>query len=181
MARALRVHCPGGTYHVSARGTGPSTIFVDDLDRRIFLELVARVIRPRGWACQAYCLMGTHYHLLVQTPNDDISVGMQRINGAYAQGFNRRHARIGALFQSRFHSLLVQSEGHALELARYIALNPVRAGLCRKAEEWPWGSYAVVAGALCTPTVFQRQTFVGHFGSARRLKAFVEDRAVDTS
>ena len=100
----------GGVYHVTARGTGPISIYRDDVDRRCCMRRLATVERRFAWIRRALCLMGTHYHLLVETPEPNLSIGMHQLNGLYAQLFNRRHGRVGTLFQSRFHATLVESE-----------------------------------------------------------------------
>jgi hypothetical protein len=100
-----------------------------------------------AWRLYAYCLMKTHYHLLLETPKADLADGMRRLNSLYAMSFNRRHQRVGHLFQGRYHSVVIQTESHLLEVLRYIALNPVRAGKCARPVEWRWGSYnATVEG-----------------------------------
>ena len=145
MARPLRLQLPGAIYHVTSRGTGPCVIFRDDTDREIFLRRLRRAVSQCGWRCHAYCLMATHYHLLVETPTANLAVGMKLINSGYAQGFNRRHKRVGALFQGRYHSVVIESERQFHTTMLYISLNPVRAGLCAQPEDWPW-SGAVVKG-----------------------------------
>src|SRR5271156_46599 len=142
MPRRPRIQAPGASYHVTARGNDRTVIFGDDQDRQVFLGMLARVVDVRGWACHAYCLMGTHFHLLLTTPQASLALGLQWLNGACAQAFNARRDRSGHLFQGRYPPALVESDGHLLELYRYIALNPVRAGVCERATEWMWGSFA---------------------------------------
>ena len=113
--------------------------------------MLGRVVSGYGWECHAYCLMGTHFHLLVTTPHPNLAAGMQRLKGAYAQAFNHGRRRSGHLFQGRYHAVLVESDGHLLELYRYIALNPVRAGLCDRAIDWSWGSYPAAVGTAPRP------------------------------
>lgn len=138
MARPLRVQLPGAIYHVTSRGTGPCVIFHDDRDRTAFVGRLRSVVDRCRWNCHAYCLMATHYHLLLETPVANLAIGMQLLNGSYAQGFNRRHGRVGALLQGRYHSKLIETERHFHQATLYIALNPVRAGLCAEPEDWPW-------------------------------------------
>jgi putative transposase len=138
MGRSHRILVPGGVYHVTARGTGPIDIYRDDVDRRCFMRRLATVERRFAWIRRALCLMGTHYHLLVETPEPNLSNGMHQLNGLYARLFNTRHGRVGALFQSRFHATLVETEEHLETAAHYIAANPVRAGLCAHPDDWPW-------------------------------------------
>jgi REP-associated tyrosine transposase len=107
---------------------------------------LGRVVKRFEWRCHTYCLMPNHYHLLVETPAPNLSAGMQRLNGEYAQWFNEVHGVSGHVFERRFFSRLVESTYDLLELARYIALNPVRGGLCPDASGWRWSSYAALAG-----------------------------------
>ena len=151
MARAHRLQAAGLTYHVTARGNRGDPIFTDDFDRQRFLGLVAHVVRKFEWACHAYCLMTTHYHLMVTTTNANIGRGMHVLNGRYAQSLNRRHRLSGHVFEDRYHSVVVERNSHVLELVRYIALNPVRAGLCANPEEWRWSSYASAIGLRNAP------------------------------
>jgi REP element-mobilizing transposase RayT len=132
VVRPLRLLIPEGIYHVTSRGNARGTVFRDDLDRVAFLELLALVVDRFGWICHAYCLMGNHYHLLVQTPQPNLSSGMRQLNGVYAQRFNRRQRRVGHLFQARFGAKLVEKEASFLGTARYLVLNPVRAAIVER-------------------------------------------------
>ena len=140
MARLPRYRFPEeGVYHVTVRGTGPIAIFRDDHDRFALLTRLAEVIPRQHWVCHVYCLMTTHYHLVVGSKLVDLSAGMHRLNGLYAQRFNRRHGRSGHLLQGRF-GLRVIEEGDYFESAcNYVVENPVRAGICKHPAEWPWG------------------------------------------
>jgi putative transposase len=142
MPRARRTFVAGGIYHVFTRGNRKEPIFLSDGDRSLFREIVGRVKRQRRWAVHGYCLMHNHYHLLVETPEPDLSAGMQRINSEYAQCFNRVHGYVGHVFQGRFQAVAVESDWHLLELSRYLALNPVRAGLCHAPALWRWSGYS---------------------------------------
>jgi REP element-mobilizing transposase RayT len=146
MARPLRIEYPGALYHVTARGNARDWIYVDDEDRETFLELLGDVVASFNWALHAYCLMGNHYHLLVETPEANLGHGMRQLNGVYTQRFNRRHERVGHVFQGRYKAILVEKDAYLLELARYVVLNPVRAGLVGDPAEWPWSSYRATAG-----------------------------------
>ena len=136
--RPLRRDLGDGIYHVTARSVARTDLFADDLDRVTFVRLLAGTAARHGWGCEAFCLMGTHYHLILATSCARLSRGLHRLNGVYAQGFNRRHRRSGHLFGSRFSSWLVESDDHLREACRYVLLNPVRAGLCARPEDWPW-------------------------------------------
>src|SRR3972149_1510166 len=118
-----------------ARGNERRSIFRDDADRLAFLDVLARVLDRFGWLCLAYCLMGNHYHLLVETPRPNLARGMRQLNGVYAQRFNRRHNRVGHLTQGRYGAVLVEGDEHLLTVASYLVRNPVRAKLCAHAEE----------------------------------------------
>jgi putative transposase len=155
-------------------------VFHDNRDRSFFLNLCVTVAARLDWRCYAYCLLTNHYHLVVQTPNADLSAGMQRLNSEHAQWINHRNAFGGHLFQGRFHSVLVESDWHLLELVRYLALNPVRAGLCKDPAEWRWGSFRALARNHPLPTFVTADAVLGLFGRdpdrARRLMSdFVHD------
>jgi len=147
MARPLRIEFAGALYHVTARGNAQGDIYLDDMDRREFLTLLQYTVDRYDWYCHAYCLMSNHYHLLVETATPTLSKGMKFLNGSYTQYFNRQHKRVGHVFQGRYKAILVQKDSYLLELARYIALNPVRAQMVRNAGEWRWSSYRATAGA----------------------------------
>lgn len=152
MARQLRLEFEGALYHLTARGNARQPIFQDDTDRRQFLALLGREILQQRWCCYAYCLMDNHYHLLVETPEANLSRGMRRLNASYTQRFNRRHKRVGHVLQGRFKSLLVEKESYLLELCRYLVLNPVRAAMVETAADWRWSSYRATVGDEPAPT-----------------------------
>lgn len=140
MSRPLRIEVTDGIHHVWCRGNDKQSIYVREADHRRFLRELETTIEKFEWACLSYALMGNHYHLLLRTPKANLSRGMQRLNGVYAQRLLKREERCGHLFQSRFRSSLVERGDYLLRVLRYIARNPVKAGLCNHAEEWPWGS-----------------------------------------
>ena len=137
MARPLRLEFPGAIYHVTARGNARNEIFIDDEDRRLFLDCLGEVVARFGWRCHAYCLMDNHYHLLIETPEGNLSRGMRQLNGVYTQRFNRRHGRVGHVFQGRFKAIVVDRDGYLLELCRYVVLNSMRAGVIKKLSATP--------------------------------------------
>jgi REP element-mobilizing transposase RayT len=141
--QACRVQGTSGPFHVTARGNRGQAIFVDNTDRARFVELLSRTSGELRWTLDAYCLMTNHYHLVVEASTQQLSKGMQKLNARYAQGFNRRHDLTGHLFRHRFYAGLVTRDSHLLELLRYLALNPVHAGLCANPEDWRWGSYGL--------------------------------------
>lgn len=146
MPRKARDEYEAGVHHVYARGNERRTIYLDDNDRRSYLATLARVSRKLRWRCLAYCLMTNHVHLLVETREPNLGVGMQRLHGPYAQRFNRRHRRTGHLFEHRFGSVRATNDAQVWMVAAYIARNPVDARLCRSPADWPWSSHHAVLG-----------------------------------
>ena len=146
MARPLRIEFEGALYHVMARGNARGKIFKDDGDRTAFLSQLSKVAERFVWRVWAYCLMGNHYHLLIETGKPTLSRGMRELNGVYTQAFNRRHRRVGHVLQGRYKAVLVDRDAYLLELQRYIVLNPVRARLCAGAAQWRWSSYRATMG-----------------------------------
>jgi len=140
--RKPRQEIAGGIHHVFARGNWRQVIYNEDTDRELYLELLAQAVKRQRWRCLSYCLMGNHVHLMIETPQPNLGAGMGRMHGLYAQTFNRRYRREGHLFQGRFGSVAMKSDAQLMQTARYIALNPVEAGLCGRAEEWAWSSHA---------------------------------------
>ena len=140
MARPLRIAIADGTYHVTNRGLERRQIVRGDRDRRHWCDLLDRVATRRRWRVFAWALMDNHFHLFLQTPAADISEGMHDLQSGYVSTFNRRHARRGPLFQSRFKAVLVEQDAHDWELSRYVHLNPVRAGIIDRPEAYPWSS-----------------------------------------
>jgi REP element-mobilizing transposase RayT len=146
MPRPLRPQVPGGIYHLVSRGVRKLPIYTDAESRRRFLALLDETIDRHEWELHAWCLMTNHFHLLVTTIEPTVSEGMQYLNGCYAQWYDWRHGYEGHVFERRFWSALVETDYHLLEAARYIVLNPVRAGLCETAAEWNWSSYGKTMG-----------------------------------
>ena len=146
MARPLRIEFVGGLYHITSRGNARQHIYFDNRDRTTFLELIDKTRTRFNWYIHAYCLMSNHYHLLIETGTPTLAKGMKLLNGSYTQYFNRKHRRVGHLFQGRYKAILVDKESYLLELARYIVLNPVRASMVRTADQWEWSSYRATAG-----------------------------------
>lgn len=166
---------------MGARGNNSRDLFLDESDRLAFVGLLAKTVQRCHWTLQAYCLMGHHYHLLVQANLEDLANGMRLLNGGHARTFNRRHRRTGHLFGERYWSEAIERQEHLLECARYIASNPVRAGFCQRAEEWPWGSYRAIAGHDPAPSFLDVEATLVLFGvdvgrAAQRFRAFVADR-----
>lgn len=163
MARPLRIQFEGAVYHVTSRGNARLDIFLDDTDRARFLKAFGRVVDRFGWICHAYCLMNNHYHLLIETPEANLSRGMQLLNGIYTQAFNRRHGRVGHVLQGRFKAILVEIESYLLELARYVVLNPVRAKVVRHPRQYRWSSYRATAGEAESPDFLTAEWILSQF------------------
>jgi putative transposase len=180
MVRPLRIEYEGAFYHITSRGNARAEIFVDDIDRRRLLEIFTEVVSRYGFLIHAYCLMSNHYHLLVETPLSNLSAGMRQLNGVYTQAFNRRHQRVGHLFQGRYKAVLVDRDEYLLELSRYIVLNPVRANLVLRPEEWKWSSYRAMIGMDKQPGFLHTNWLLSEFSLVRqeaqsRYRSFVED------
>lgn len=151
MGAKPRILAPELPCHVMARGNNRGRVFFDDDDRRRFLVILGRIFALHEWSCHAYCLMDNHYHLVVQAPGPTLPVGMREINRRYAQQFNRRHGRSGHVFQGRYRAVPVEDDAQFMQVCRYVALNPVRGGICRDPSEWPWSSYRGTAGEVRDP------------------------------
>lgn len=146
MARPLRIEFPGAVYHITSRGNARQSIFLDNKDYINFLEALCSIVNRYNWILNAYCLMSNHYHLLIETPEGNLSKGMRQLNGVYTQHFNRKHNRVGHVLQGRYKAILVDKDNYLLELCRYVVLNPVRAGLVKNPKEWRWSSYKETLG-----------------------------------
>lgn len=168
MARPLRIELAGGLYHVTARGDRREAIYTDNSDRLAWLALLGEVCARYNWSCHAYCMMTNHYHVVIETPEPNLSRGMRQLNGVYTQRFNRRHDRVGHVFQGRYHAVLVEQDAYLLELARYVVLNPVRAGMVRSARNWRWSSYLATLGEATSPDWLRSDWLLAQFGSHRR-------------
>lgn len=171
MARPLRIEYPGAVYHVISRGNARQDIFRDDRDRRHFLKTLSRAVQDYNFLFHAYCLMNNHYHLLVETPDANLSVGMRQINGPYTQFFNRRHETVGHLFQGRYKAILVEKERYLMELCRYVVLNPVRGGRVQLPAEWKWSSYQATAGKTKVPDFLETDWILSFFSREDRTLA----------
>ena len=148
MPRKPRIQVPGGIYHVTQHGLDDRAIFRADADRERFLTYVADEVARSSWECLAYSLMTTHYHLLIRVEELTLSSGFQRLNGRYAQSFNRVYGRRGHVFESRFRDVLVESDAHRNEASRYIHLNAPRAHACSNPAEYVWSDYAATIGVV---------------------------------
>jgi REP element-mobilizing transposase RayT len=178
MARPLRVEYPGAFYHVMNRGNAGEAIFPEDGEKEKFLDCLQRTSRRFSIRLHAFCLMTTHYHLLVETPRPNLSRAIQWLNVSYAGWYNRRQGRNGHLFQGRFKALLVEADPYLSALSRYIHLNPVRAGMVREPEAYPWSSCLDFLGERPLPEWLETGLILSGFHAhrptaIRRYRAFL--------
>ena len=169
MSRPIRIEFPGALYHVTARGDRREDIVDDAVDRNAFLDIFAEVVEQFNWLYYALCLMDNHYHLLIQTPDANLSKGMRQLNGVFTQTSNRRHHRVGHLFQGRFKAILVDSDAYLMELARYVVLNPVRAGMVKKPDKWMWSSYRASMGLVAAQPFLAVDGLLAQFAKRRTI------------
>jgi REP element-mobilizing transposase RayT len=176
MARPLRIQSPDFIRHVMARGNGKMRIFVDDVDYRRFVYLLGDTLESSSIRCWNYCLMPNHYHLTVQPTHPNLSAAIRRLNSRYGLWWNRRHTTVGHVFQGRFKDQIVDREAYLITLSRYVVMNPVRAGLATRPEDWPWSSYRATAGLSPEPSFLDVEATLGLFGDgwADRQARFME-------
>ncbi|HET9373266.1 MAG TPA: transposase [Vicinamibacterales bacterium] len=183
MARPLRLDFGGALHHVIARGNRKAIIFADDDDCSDFLTRLDRISLRLRWRVWAFCLMPNHFHLLVETPTPTLSRGMRDLNGGFAQYLNRRRDLVGHVFQGRYKALLVDREGYALQVVRYIVRNPIRAGLCQTLTDWRWSSHRATLGLASTPDCLASSRVLRFFGPPKtaieRYSEFVSLSAFD--
>ena len=165
MARHKRIQTPGLVRHVMSRGNGRMPIFLDETDYRWFLYLLSETVETKDLECWNVCPMPNHYHLVVRPRQANFSEAIRLLNSGYAQWWNRRHAHVGHVFQGRLKDQIVQREGYLEALCRYVALNPVRAGLVALPEEWEWSSYGATIGMRPAPSFLAVSSVLSHFGN----------------
>ncbi len=180
MGRPLRIEYPYAFYHVTSRGNEQKDVFKSQKDREKFLSYLESATERYSAVIHAYCLLSNHYHILLETPAGNLSQIMRHINGAYTIYFNIKRKRAGHLFQGRFKAILVEADEYATELSRYIHLNPVRAGIVARPEEYLWSSYRNYIGQAKTPEWLKTDFILGYFGKSdagakKKYRAFVED------
>ena len=168
MARPLRLEIPGSVYHVTSRGDRREPIYDDDDDRTRWLEVVSQVCDRFNWRVHAYCQMDNHYHVVIETPDANLSKGMRQLNGVYTQYYNRRHNRVGHVYQGRYKAILVEKEAYLLELCRYVVLNPIRAHMIKDMGDWSWSSYLAMTGKTSAPDWLETDWLLGHFSLQRK-------------
>lgn len=181
MPRPPRIQVPGGIYHLNTGAVHEGLLFRDDLDRARWLRLLSVVVERFRWECLMYCVLSTHYHLVIRIQDATLARGMQYLNARHAESYNHRHGRRGHACGDRYHSELVETASHALEVSRYVPLNAVRAGLCRKAEDWPWSSFGATLGLRRGPRWLKSDWVLGLFATDRvqaeeRYLRFVRER-----
>ncbi len=179
MSRPVRIELSGGLYHITSRGDRRKSIYKDETDYNIFIEILGNVINQHNWRCHAYCLMTNHYHLIIETPEANLSKGMRQLNGVFAQQSNHRHMRVGHLFQGRYKAILVDGDAYLQELARYVVLNPVRAYMVASVEDWKWSSYRETAGLKDKEEWLDTDAILSLFGSKRGVAQTAYKRFVD--
>ncbi|MEJ6122036.1 transposase [Vibrio sp. 2-Bac 85] len=164
MSRPLRLEFAGALYHVTSRGNGRNIIYLQDDDFELFLAILADVCDRYNWVVHAYCLMTNHYHLLVETLDANLSKGMRHLNGVFTQSMNRRHGRVGHLFQGRYKAILVDKDVYLL----YIVLNPIRAKMVNSPDEWLWSSWHCMLGNVDSPEWLSTDALLKLFANNRR-------------
>jgi len=185
MARPLRVEYPGAFYHVISRGNSHETIYASKRDYERFLQYVEKASERFALIIHTYCLMGNHYHLIVETPEPNLSMTMQWLNVSYATYFNRKRDRNGHLFQGRFKAILIDADAYLKHLSRYIHLNPVRAGLVNTPGQYCWSSYPAYIGEQLSPKFLKTELLLESFGrkkseATKKYREFVESFDINT-
>ena len=165
MTRIQRIDYPNAIHHVTQRGNDRQLLFETPDDYRVFLETLAECVARYRWQVLSYCLLPNHLHVLVQTPDANLSLGMRRLTGSYARQFNIAHDRSGHVFQGRFGSRLLEDEKHLHAALAYIALNPVRAGLSATPQDWIWSSHAELAGVRRPSRLIARAEVLDRFAA----------------
>ena len=167
MGRPLRVQEPYATYHITAQGNRSSALFLDAYDRQAFMNMLRLTADRHEWHCHAWCLMTTHYHLLVTTPHADLAAGMHRLNSRYAHWSNAVYSEVGHVFRARYGAKLVETDEHLFSCYRYIARNPVTAGMCERPGDWRWSSYTILMSGARVTLPSSETHLLSHFADAR--------------
>ncbi|WP_256261045.1 transposase [Shewanella sp. NIFS-20-20] len=172
----MRLEFAGALYHVTSRGNARKPIYLQEDDFELFLNVLSDVCERYNWVVHAYCLMTNHYHLLVETPDANLSKGMRQLNGVFTQSINRKHHKVGHLFQGRYKAILVDKDTYLLELCRYIVLNPVRAKMVNSPDEWLWSSWHCMLGKTETPPWLATDALLRLFSNNRHdaIESYIE-------
>ena len=176
MSRPLRLEFAGALYHITSRGNARNLTFLQEDDFELFLQILGDVCQRYNWIVHAYCLMSNHYHLLVETPDGNLSKGMRQLNGVFTQSMNRKHRRVGHLFQGRYKAILVDKGAYLLELCRYIVLNPVRAKMVNSPDEWLWSSWHCMLAKVTSPAWLSTDALLVQFANNRldAIQCYIE-------
>ena len=168
MARPLRIEYPGAYYHIINRGLERRQIFRSPKDYEYFLGLLEYIHEKYGVVVYSYCLMPNHYHIYLQTPQGNLAKAMRQLDGNFTQKFNKRHKRVGPLFQGRYKAVLVQADIYSLQLSKYIHLNPVKAKMTEKPENFEYSSYSAYLGKVKTPTFLNTEWLLSQFHKTKK-------------
>ncbi|WP_348697874.1 transposase [Duganella fentianensis] len=172
MSRPLRLDLERALYHITARGDRRSAIYHSDTDRQVWLSMLGKTCKRFEFRIHAYCQMGNHYHLLLETQHGMLARGLQQLNSTYAAYYNRQYNQVGHLFQGRYKAILCQSDTYLLELSRYVELNPVRAQLVTHPADWIWSSYRAKVAQTSAPSWLDTQMVLGHFNTSNTIAAY---------
>lgn len=180
MPRPPRIQLIGGLYHCIQHSVDNLVLYRSDADRELFLRYLGEEAARSDWHCLAYSLMKTHYHLLIRLTKETLSSGFQRLNGRYAQTYNRTYGRRGHVFERRFRDVLIESESHRYEVTRYIHLNAPRANACQRPEDHVWCDYASTVGLTSPDPLVDPRHTLELFGrdlrvARERYRAFVDE------
>jgi REP element-mobilizing transposase RayT len=171
MTRPLRIEFKGAVYHITSRGNARQGIFLDEKDFADFLSVLCSVVKKYHFILHAYCLMNNHYHLLIETPEGNLSRGMRQLNGLYTQRFNQRHQQVGHLLQGRYKAILVDKDHYLPTLCRYVVLNPVRAKIVKNPGDWKWSTYRAMIGDDQGISCLTTDWILSQFGKERQAAA----------
>jgi REP element-mobilizing transposase RayT len=169
MSRQVRLEFPGALFHVTSRGNNKQNIFFDDHDRELYLDLLGMCEKRFGWIIPAYVLMSNHVHLLIQLTIETLSKGLEWLHGQYARSFNRRHGRVGHLFQGPPYAPLIEKQAYYQQVLSYVVLNPVRAGMVRLPEDYRWSSHRAILGMVEAPEWLAVDDVLAEFADDRNL------------
>ena len=176
MSRPLRLEFSGALYHITSRGDNRKAIYFEETDFELFLSVLNDVCEQYNWVIHSYCLMTNHYHLLIETPDANLSKGIRQLNGVFSQKINKKHRRVGHLFQGRYKSILIDKDAYLLELCRYIVLNPVRAKMVDSPSQWIWSNWHYMVGNITSPPWLATDSILSLFSHNRKdaIKEYCE-------
>jgi REP-associated tyrosine transposase len=163
MPRCRRLEVAGALHHITAKSPSGRLLFPDDRAKQLYLQLVTREVHEREWRILTFCLLSNHLHVLVLTPRTNLGEGFKRLHEDFARYLNRTLDVNGPAFAQRFHNKLVRDDSHAIGCLRYIARNPVAAGIVSNAAQWPWSAHRALAGFDAPPELLSVDTALGFF------------------